>query len=89
VIGRARLLPLFACAALARAQEQPSLADVQTLQIAKDAHPLAATCADTDGDGAREVLVAVRTGGKQPARAIQIWRKRKDRALRRSPRRCR
>jgi hypothetical protein len=78
VIRRARLFPLLACAALARAQEQPSLADVQTLQIAKDLRPVAATCADIDGDGAREVLVAVRVRGKQAQRSIQIWRAGKD-----------
>jgi hypothetical protein len=77
-MGRARLLSLLALASLARAQDPASLADVQTLQIAKDLHPVAATCADIDGDGAREVLVAVRSGGKKDTRAIEIWHVGKD-----------
>jgi len=50
------------------------LARIQTLELEAGRHADVATLADLDGDGTREVLLAVHEPGKDFARYLETWR---------------
>jgi VCBS repeat protein len=54
--------------------QAPELARIQSLELAAGSRADVATLADTDGDGRREVVLALHEEGRDFARRLEIWR---------------
>lgn len=65
----------FVTGAAIMLQAQGSLASVDVLQLAATQRAESATAVDLDGDGVRELVIAVRVRDQDFARSLEIWRR--------------